>query len=247
MISGLTGVMSHPITKYPRLYTPENLQEGLAVLLSADQAHYLKNVLRRTIGDHVRVFNGRDGEWLAAIETLDKKSGTLKPLELLKNQELPARRIHLHFALIKKARLDFLVEKAVELGATDLHPVVTRYCDVRAINHGRMEAQIIEAAEQCERQIKPTLHPLKEMRFVFHNMNMPVLACIERGNYEPVSRFLANSGYNQEDIGALIGPEGGFSDEEIESLLNTPHIKPVSLGNSIYRSETAALKILSLL
>ncbi len=231
-----------PTTKAPRLYTPANLVSGGHAVLDEGQAHYLKNVLRRGPGDILRLFNGQDGEFLGRIAAIGKKNAEIE-LETLLRPQLPLkRRVHLFFAPIKKNRMDFLIEKAVELGVTDLHPIVTRYTEVRALKEDRLQAQIIEAAEQCERLDLPVLQPVIDMFAAVKHYNGDILACIERGDHPaPQAQRMAG------DVAGLIGPEGGFTLEEIERLSAQENIKFVSLGDNILRAETAALKILCLI
>lgn len=230
--------------KLPRLYVCVPMSEGAPVPLTAEQAHYLKNVLRKGQGDHVRVFNGAGGEWLLELQELGKKGGMGLCARLLAAQSAVSRRVHLLFAPIKKARLDFLIEKAVELGATDLHPVITSRTENRHLNTDRMTAQIIEAAEQCERLDVPQLHaarPLADMLAAWP-VQTAILAAIERQEAPPLS---TRSVAGNEDIGGLIGPEGGFSPDEIDLLGRYETVKPVSLGPRILRAETAAMLFLS--
>lgn len=221
--------------KLPRLYVESGLSAGGIITLPQEQAHYLRNVLRIGAGGRVRLFNGQDGEWTATVETSGKKEVSLRPERKLKSQPPPAREVRLFFAPIKKARMDWLVEKAVELGATHLHPVLTRNTDVRAINEERVRAQIIEAAEQCERMDIPTLAPLQPLFTAIQRRE--ILACVERTDAPPLRAILPDSG----PAALLIGPEGGFSAEEKEKLSSDPSVRVVSLGVRILRAETAAL------
>lgn len=225
--------------KLPRLYVDQDLSADTPVSFTADQAHYLKNVMRRQPGDRLRLFNGRSGEWLAALTTADKKQATARLEKQLLPQPPQGRETHLLFAPIKKARMDFLIEKAVELGATHLHPVITQYTEVRQVNEERLRAQIVEAAEQCERLSVPALAPAKKLATLVSGWDkaIPVHACIERAEDAPLLQDCALG----ERAAFLIGPEGGFAPEEIEMLRRIPAVRPVSLGSSIYRAETAAL------
>lgn len=207
-----------------------------------EQAHYLKNVLRKNEGDYVRLFNGRGGEWLCALVNIGKKSALAEPKEQIRVQTTPARAIHAYFAPIKKARMDILIEKAVELGATHLHPVLTQNTEMRKLNVERLSAQIIEAAEQCERLSLPELAPATDIYKALSNLPCPLYAAIERGDYKEARDILPREG----DIAILTGPEGGFTEEEITFLLNHKNMTPVSLGKNILRAETALLKLLSL-
>lgn len=231
--------------KLPRLYVPQDLVEGVPVILDAGQAHYLGAVLRRKIGDMIRVFNGKDGEWLVSLEEIGKKSATGYLKKSLRVQPAGGLRVHLLFAPIKKHRMDWLVEKAVELGVTDLHPVLTRNTEVRKINVERLERQVFEAAEQCERLEIPVLHSLRDMQAVLQGRDMegPVLACVERFDAVPLVQAVPEG---HQDLAVLIGPEGGFTAEEKTMLAGFAGVTPVSLGDSVLRCETAAVKALIL-
>lgn len=233
---------SNSITKSPRLYTELDLKSGEAVSLEGGQAHYLKNVLRKNPGDPLRLFNGRDGEWVGEIQTLSKKAVTAKLTEQSLAQPTPARRIHLYFAPIKKNRMDFLIEKAVELGATDLHPVITQNTENRKMNIERTQAQIIEAAEQCERLELPLLHAPSELFKALGQEQAPLLAALERGNHPEASDIATK--YTESDIALLVGPEGGFTELELERIAGLQNVEKTSLGETILRAETAALKFL---
>lgn len=185
----------------------------------------------------VRIFNGRDGEYIAKISIINKKNIELKWLERIREQTQSLRKIHLYCAPIKKDRMGFMIEKAVELGVTDIHPIATDRTQNAKINHEKIEKQIIEAAEQCERMDIPTLHPIQKLsdcRFDFE-----VYAGIERAHVERFNPQTTN------DIGVIIGPEGGWSDAEIEYLSNHKNVTAVSLGDNILRAETAAIFMLS--
>lgn len=231
--------------KLPRLYVGADLAKEAHVRLSPEQVHYLHNVLRRERGAQVRLFNGRDGEWLGTLTTLDKKSGVATMSRQLRVQPAKPVRIHLLFAPIKKTPMEFLVEKAVELGATDLHPVITARTENRHMKEDRLRIQIFEAAEQCERLMIPALHtpaPLAQ-KLVAWDKAIPILACLERSENAPYISEIMPKG---ESFGILIGPEGGFDPAEREKLTGLAFIRPVSLGESVLRAETAALKALSL-
>jgi 16S rRNA (uracil1498-N3)-methyltransferase len=235
--------MSDDFYKTPRLFTPAPLAGGAAVPLPPEAAHYLLGVLRRADGDPVRVFNGRDGEYLARLGVSGKRNATLAMQDILRPQPPLAPRLHLLFPPLKKDRLDFLIEKAVELGATDLHPVITERTEVRAVNEGRLHAQCIEAAEQCERLTIPALHPIirLENALAAWPAEIPVITGLERGDC-PDIHTLARP---QAHVAALIGPAGGWSDFERDLLGASPAVVPVSLGANILRAETAALVLLA--
>lgn len=229
----------------PRLYVPEPLIEGAEVSLSEAQAHYLKNVMRLGGGADARVFNAANGEWLANLSFPSKKRALALPRRILKSAEnIPVRR-HLVFSPIKKDRMDWMIEKAVELGVTDLHPVLMRRSVIRDIKPERIEMQIIEAAEQCERMDIPVLHPILSLDKFLQQFSgqSPLYAAIERQENAAVLSGIKVDG----DFAFLVGPEGGFDPEEIELLTAQNFTRPASLGPRILRAETAALFGLSVL
>ncbi len=229
--------------KWPRLYVDARLSGDTSIALAEDQTHYLAHVLRRKPGDPVRIFNAEDGEWQALIQDIRKKSMTLMITRQIRKSEPLPRRIHVYFCPIKKQRQDWMIEKAVELGATDFHPVLSQNTEVRDINIDRITHQLTEASEQCERLEVPVLHPAQKLVHLLGMMPLayPVYACVERLETPPMLRFFTG----QNDIGFLIGPEGGFTSDEKNMLAD--QTSSISLGTDILRSETAALLMLSLL
>ncbi len=232
----------------PRLYLPSCLEMGENIVLEDGQAHYLRNVLRRSEGDFVRVFNAQNGEWMGKISFPTKKTVALQILESLRSPLDPDRlpRRHLVFSPIKKDRQDWLIEKAVELGVTDLHPVLMNRSVVRDIRADRVQAQIIEACEQCERLDLATLHPLQNLKQFVQQFSdgAKIYAALERQDAVFLGDVLKD-GVNQ-NIFFLIGPEGGFDQDELIFLTNSKGVCPVSLGPRILRAETAAIFGLSL-
>lgn len=229
----------------PRLYVDTPLHQGQTVPLDDGQAHYLRSVLRLVPGDAVRLFNGRDGEWRATIAAIDKRGVSLALQARTREQPAAPRPVHVLFAPIKKHRLDFLVEKAVELGATHLHPVTTRRTESRHWHDDRIARQVAEAAEQCERLDLPSCAPLRPLDAVLRAMGeTPVFACLERADAPALARAAAGK---TGPLAILVGPEGGFSDEEMRFLTVLPGIVPVTLGPRILRSETAVCCALALL
>lgn len=221
------------------------LAENATIPLSVEQAHYLKTVLRRPDGAALRVFNGKDGEWLGSLTFAAKKDANVALTRQIRSQPDRALNLHLFFAPIKKDRMDFMIEKAVELGVTDFHPLLTQFTTIRDINTERMTRQIAEAAEQCERLDLPGLHDLRPWK-EFLSMDEPsltILAALERED----TPFIGSITPIPAEAGLLVGPEGGFSDAEKSALLQLKWVKPVSLGAQILRSETAAIFGLSAL
>ncbi len=230
--------------RLPRLFVEGELSEGNTLPLDEDSAHYLKNVLRRPDGSPLRVFNGRQGEFMAVFQAQSRKNHVLNIGKPIRAQPEAKHEIHLVFALIKKDRLDFMIEKAVELGVTHFHPILTQQTVIRDLNEPRLRKQIAEAAEQCERLDCPQLLPLSKLEnlLAIWPGDIPLFAGVERENI-PVYKGEA---LNRKSA-LLIGPEGGFSDAERELLLKNEKVKPVSFGETILRAETAALYGLSLI
>lgn len=232
--------------KLIRLYTPENLKSGAGIVLSEPQHHYLRNVMRLGENDALRLFNDNDGEWLCALKVLDKKQAVIEAIEQLRAPET-ARDIKLYFAPIKKQRLSNLIEKAVELGVSELIPVITSHTENRKLNIEKIQLQIIEAAEQCERLSVPKLHDalsFDQFLAALQTTQTTTYAALERHDAAPIHEFEIHA-----PCAFFIGPEGGFSETEkvqIERVKQEQKLlKTVNLGKLVLRSETAALFCLS--
>lgn len=232
----------------PRLFIDAPLTEGTAVDLGADQAHYLRDVLRLGAGAPVKLFNGRDGEWHAAIETIGKRVVALR-IASRRRAPAPEPDLWLCFAPVKKARLDFIAEKATELGASALQPVITQRTIVARVNLDRLRANATEAAEQTERLTVPDVRqPVALDRLVSTwPAGRHLLLADETGGGRPVADDLA--GLDQTARAApwavLIGPEGGFTRAELDSIMRLPDVHAVGLGPRILRADTAALAALA--
>ena len=238
-----TGSVMTAYYKYPRLFLNHGLLPEAQIPMTPEHAHYLRNVLRSQEGDRVRIFNGREGEWLCSIVEIGKKKGVFKVEERIREQVDPDFSAHLVFAPIKKQRMDVMIEKAVELGVTHLHPVLTNRTENRRFNTEKARAHIIEAAEQCERLDVPVLSDIMDFKaFVVGWSGKTILACIEREEAPHLSDFLGKG-----DAVFLIGPEGGFDEGEIELMGHADCIQAVSLGKEILRAETAGIFCLSAL
>ena len=170
-------VMTKHIYKYPRLYLNEKFAENERIFLSIEHVHYLKNVLRKNKGDILRLFNGHDGEWLARIDELSKKICAVILTENIKNQPSVRASLNLYFSPIKKQRMDFLIEKAVELGVDGLYPVIMNRTENRKLNIERTRTQIIEAAEQCERMSLPMLHASQKFSDILSIKEASIYIC----------------------------------------------------------------------
>ena len=224
----------------PRLYFPLALKAGDVVLLPEGQSHYLKNVLRRAEGDGLRLFNAVHGEWVARIGFQGKKAVSAAIESQSRAPFAASAEVHLFYSPIKKDRNDLLIEKAVELGATHLHPVLFQRTIVREVKPDRIESQMIEAAEQCERLDVPALLPLLDLKKAMAgwDASLPLFAAIERMDATALKPYTGSCGY-------LVGPEGGIAPEEVEFLCSKSFVKPVTLGPRILRAETAAFYGLS--
>ena len=233
----------------PRLYLDAPLIALATVPLSRDQAHYLIGVLRRQAGDHVLVFNGQDGEWLAAIAPTGKREAQLELLEQTRAQGQPGD-LHYLFAPLKHARLDYTVQKAVEMGASRLQPVMTRYGQSERINVARMRANTIEAAEQCGVLNLPGVEPPLSLAALLAGFEPErlLIFCDETAEVKDPVKALAAAYASMRPVplAVLIGPEGGFSEEERQAVLRLPRVIRLALGPRILRADTAAVAALAL-
>ncbi len=224
-----------------RLFTHAPLEAGAAVAATPAQAHYLATVMRREAEDPVRLFNGRDGEWQARIETLRRGAATFRLGDQIRPQAAEPD-VWLAFALLKRDATDLLVRQATELGTAAFRPVLTARTNAARTNPDRLAAIAAEAAEQSERLTVPALHapsPLPALLDAWPP-DRPLFAALERSGAPPPP---AAAGM----CGLLIGPEGGFSEAELDLLRTRPFVTPVGLGPRILRAETAALAGLALL
>lgn len=226
-----------------RLFVDHPLGEAQLVPLDRDQANYLFAVMRLSVGDAILVFNGKDGEWQTEIEAGNKKSATLKCVHKTRALQEPPD-VWLLFAPIKKARTDFIVEKATELGAAAIFPISTDFTNSERIRQDRLQAHAVEATEQCGGTYVPTVHDLQKLDTVLDQWphDRHLLYCDEG----LVGAATAFSALPSGKWAILIGPEGGFSDRERTNVANMQQSFPVSLGPRILRADTAAVAALSL-
>jgi 16S rRNA (uracil1498-N3)-methyltransferase len=230
----------------PRLYVDAPLNAGALLEATVEQTHYLNHVLRLKEGDSVRLFNGHDGEWQAALASIKKKSCTLKIEKQLISQTKPEDIFYL-FAPIKHARLDYMAQKATEMGASRLMPVLTQNTQVTRVNIERLRANAIEAAEQCNLLNVPDVCApltLDETLANWHAERVLVF-CDESANNESPLKKLTN--LRSKPYAVLVGPEGGFSKIERDKLLGASFTLPISLGPRILRADTAAVAALAML
>lgn len=227
-----------------RLYVDKPLRQGADVDLSREQAHYLGNVLRMGTGTGLRVFNGQDGEWRAEIMDMTKRGATLNIIRPLR-PPTTVPDIWLCFAPVRKHRNAFIMEKATELGVACLQPVITRRTQFGKINLSKMQAQIIEAAEQTERLCLPELRETMSLERMLEgwDANRILILGDEAGDCPPVSEVMSSFAG---PAAIFVGPEGGFDPKEREMLRDKSFVRPVSLGPRILRADTAALSMLTL-
>ena len=228
----------------PRLFVDASLHEGQTVELERGQGNYLGNVLRLGAGDSILVFNGRDGEWRAQIAGRKRPDSLTIEARTRSQDRLPD--LAYVFAPLKHARLDYMVQKAVEMGAASLQPVLTRFTQVSRVNGERMRANVIEAAEQCGiLSLAAVADPIPLDRFVSSRDPKRLLVfCDEAADVADPLAALRPAKANGVDV--LIGPEGGFAEEERSLLLRQPQILRLSLGPRILRADTAAVAALTL-
>ncbi|MBV8186139.1 MAG: 16S rRNA (uracil(1498)-N(3))-methyltransferase [Alphaproteobacteria bacterium] len=232
----------------PRLFVEDDLAAGGEASLSDAQVHYLRQVLRRTDGAALRLFNGRDGEWAGAFQGQGKKSGVAVIAEQLREQDREPD-VWLCFAPVKKARIDFVAEKATELGVALLQPVLTQHTMVERVNVERLRANAVEAAEQSERLSVPQVRAPVSLAGLLSDWpgQRRLLMCDETGHGEPIARALAGLDENakQAPWAILVGPEGGFDRVELEALRRMKDVTAAGLGPRILRADTAALAALA--
>ncbi|SDW70878.1 16S rRNA (uracil1498-N3)-methyltransferase [Albimonas donghaensis] len=238
-----------------RLFVESDLAAGAEVALTQPQAHYLFAVMRMGVGAAARLFNGRDGEWIAEVVEAGRRGGRLTCRERSRGQTRP-RDLHLLFAPVKKARTDFIVEKACELGCAALRPVFTRFTNAERLRADRLRAHMVEAAEQCGFLSIPDLaEPVRLDRVLDGwgrggDEGRRLVFCDERRDAPPLAEALAAHapapGGDAGPWAVLIGPEGGFSDDEALRLRRVPGVVPASLGPRVLRADTAATTALAL-
>jgi 16S rRNA (uracil1498-N3)-methyltransferase len=231
-----------------RLFVPDDLAASRSLALSAAQAHYLRDVMRRGAGEVVALFNGRDGEWAAALSSVERKAVTVIPRERTRVQA-PTADLELVVALVKRGRLETIVEKATELGVRRIRLAITRFTQAERTNVERLSAIAQEAAEQTGRLDVPDLVPPARLAAILKSWppDRALIFCDEAGDAPPILTALAApvpSGASGASI--LIGPEGGFSPDERASIRALAAVIPVSLGPRILRADTAAIAALSL-
>jgi 16S rRNA (uracil1498-N3)-methyltransferase len=229
----------------PRLFLDVPLAASQEAVLAPEQAHYLRQVMRLADGAEVLVFNGRDGEWLARIAASGKRGATVRPEQQIRPQPETFGPAYA-FAPLKQARLDYMVQKAVEMGVSRLSPVLTQFTQVNRMNMDRMRANAIEAAEQCGILALPAID--EPFSFEKWLASLPaeskIVFCDEESALSPPLEELKRA--NASELVVLIGPEGGFSGDERSILLARANVIRLSLGPRILRADTAAVAALAL-
>ena len=231
-----------------RLFIDAPLSEGARIVMDKGQTNYLVNVLRMREGDPVLIFNGRDGEWQATLAEAGRK-GAVLTADTLSREQTPASPLMYLFAPIKQARLDYMVQKAVEMGVGHIRPVITRRTQVARLNDERLRANAIEAAEQCGVLSIPEIEAPEQLaallaRWPKDEPERRIIFCDEdETGADPVSILRA---LPKGPLAVLIGPEGGFSPEERETLHALPFVTAIPLGPRILRADTAAVAALAL-
>lgn len=233
-----------------RLYVEETLSAGVEIALGRERAHYLKNVLRAALGETVGLFNGRDGEWRAQIASFAKNGATLA-VESQTRVQSAEPDLWLVFAPVKRARIDFIAEKATELGVSALVPVMTQRTVMTRVNTERLRANAMEAAEQTERLSVPAVHEAVRLEKLLAQWpkERRLILCAEAGEARPIAAALGDfadaAGAGRGSWAVMTGPEGGFAPAELDALQNLSFVTPVGLGPRILRADTAAVAALA--
>ena len=232
-----------PPGSLPRLFVDTALAVDEEIVIDSAQANYLVRVLRLKAGAQVKLFDDRTGEWLAELAHIGKRDAILRVEGKLRDRE-DVPDLWLCFAPIKKGRIDWLVEKACELGVSRLVPVRTQRTIVDKLKPDRLKAHLIEAAEQCERTALPELTELTSLSALLADWpeDRTLFYAAERGGDSFRKALVAHHG----PAAILIGPEGGFTDDEDKAIRAIPQTAPVSLGPRILRADTAAAAAISL-
>jgi 16S rRNA (uracil1498-N3)-methyltransferase len=232
-------------SKPQRLFVTSDLAPGASVELDPAQAHYLINVLRCKTGEEILLFNGKDGEWLGGISAAAKKRAIVA-LTRQTLQQIPPPDLHYLFAPLKRARLDYMAQKATELGAARLMPVITRRTIAERVNRARLAANAVEAAEQCGVLWVPEVAEPEKLAAILAGWDEKRLLVFADEAAPIASPLAALESESKRPLAVLIGPEGGFEEEERALLLAQPFVLPISLGPRVMRADTAAVAALAL-
>lgn len=227
-----------------RLYVDHPLTAGAGFGLARQQAHYLRHVMRLGAGEAVHLFNGRDGEWRGEIAIEGRAQASVMPVEKVRYQHA-CPDLWLCFAPVKRARIDLIAEKATELGAAAIIPVMTENTAVGRVNLDRLRANAVEAAEQCGRLTLPDIRPPVGLAALLSDWpaERRLMVCDETGGGDPIFDTLQRHG-KPASWGILTGPEGGFSRSELDLLAENPIVTRIGLGPRVLRADTAAIAAL---
>ena len=229
-----------------RLFLDQPLRQRAAIELDRNQANYLISVLRMKSGTHILIFNGEDGEWRAELEVTGRKAGTLTPVEQTRPQPVAGDLVYC-FAPLKQARLDYMVQKAVEMGAGVLQPVITQHTQAQKINPERMRANAIEAAEQCGILSIPDCRDAVQFDALLAGWEADRVLIFADETAAEINPLEALKTCRGKPLGLLIGPEGGFSQAEREQIASLDNAVTISLGPRILRADTAAVAALAII
>jgi 16S rRNA (uracil1498-N3)-methyltransferase len=232
-------------SKLQRLFVTSRLEPGAEIALGKEQAHYLGNVLRLKQGENLLVFNGSDGEWCAALGAIGRKGAQARITHQTRPQE-EGPDLHYLFAPLKRARLDYMAQKATELGVSALRPVITRHTVSERVKTDRLLANAIEAAEQCGiLRVPEVREPEKLGKLIgeWDENRLLIFADEAAPHTSPIEALQARA---PGPLAVLIGPEGGFEREERAALLAKRFVLPISLGPRVMRADTAAVAALAL-
>lgn len=232
--------------KMQRLFVPQDLAAGAAFEASPEQSHYLTHVLRMAEGAELLVFNGRHGEWLARVAARAKKAVRLETVEQTRPQPATPDLVYC-FAPLKVGRLDYLVQKAVEMGAGVLQPVITQHTQLAKVGIERLQANAVEAAEQCGILAIPEVREAQKFTALLSSWDKERLLIFCDESAETNNPLPALQTISERKLGLLIGPEGGFSEDERKQLYALPFVTAIPLGPRILRADTAAVAALAVM
>ncbi len=229
-----------------RLFVAQDLAAGASLELGPEQSHYLSNVLRMADGAELLLFNGRDGEWLARVAGRTRKAVRVDAVAETRPQPAPSDLVYC-FAPLKVGRLDYLVQKAVEMGAGVLQPVITQHTQLAKVGVERLQANAVEAAEQCGILAIPDVREAQKFAALLAGWDRErrLIFCDESADtHNPMPALHA---IGERKLALLVGPEGGFSEEERRQLRALPFVTAIPLGPRILRADTAAVAALALI
>jgi len=229
-----------------RLFIDARLQEGKPIAASREQANYLLNVLRLGSETDIMLFNGKDGEWRSTLEITGRKKCNLIPVAQTRTQPQPSGFTYC-FAPLKQARLDYMIQKAVEMGAGVLQPVITQYTQVRSVNEKRVWANMIEAAEQCGILAIPEVRPPIKIKELAQNLATDCQLIICDEEQHQANDLAELQALFPEKLALLIGPEGGFSDDDRSFVAECGKVTRLGLGPRILRADTAAVAAMAII